>query len=158
MHILLTGAAGRVGRLVRPRLAELGWTVRPFDLAPPPPGEEDSWIRGDITDPEALEAAMAGAAAVVHLAGIPHEAPFADLLHTNIDGTHQVFEAARRARVPRVLLARRAGPYLSTTAAAARASRSSSSSGDPPVGASAAHTVTCRPSARENARVRHENP
>ncbi|WP_308460686.1 NAD(P)-dependent oxidoreductase [Streptomyces sp. Ru72] len=41
----------------------------------------------------------------VHLAGIAHEDDFAALLHANIDGTYQVFEAARRAGAGRVLYA-----------------------------------------------------
>ncbi|MGD3110920.1 NAD-dependent epimerase/dehydratase family protein [Streptomyces sp. YGL11-2] len=104
-EILLTGAAGRVGRLLRPRLAARGWAVRSFDLEPAPPGEETDWVRGDITDPEALDAAMTDICAVVHLAGIAREADFPDTLHHNIDGTYHVFEAARRAGVPRVLFA-----------------------------------------------------
>ncbi|MGW1765710.1 hypothetical protein ACWCQL_16750 [Streptomyces sp. NPDC002073] len=34
--ILLTGAAGRIGRMLRPGLAARGWTVRPYDLQPAP--------------------------------------------------------------------------------------------------------------------------
>lgn len=42
---------------------------------------------------------------MVHLAGISTEADSASLLHANIDGTYQVFEAARRAGATRVLYA-----------------------------------------------------
>jgi uronate dehydrogenase len=42
---------------------------------------------------------------VVHLAGIPDEAPFADILESNIVGTYNVFEAAREAAVRRVVFA-----------------------------------------------------
>jgi uronate dehydrogenase len=42
---------------------------------------------------------------VIHLAAIPTEAPFEDVLDVNIRGTHHVFEAARRAGVPRVVFA-----------------------------------------------------
>ncbi len=41
----------------------------------------------------------------MHLAAIPHEAPFAGILPANIDGTYQVFDAARRAGVRRILFA-----------------------------------------------------
>ena len=41
----------------------------------------------------------------MHLAGISSEAPFADVLGANIDGTYQVFDAARRAGVRRVVFA-----------------------------------------------------
>lgn len=108
-EILLTGAAGRVGRMLREGLPAFGWKLRCFDLVRPQGAEGawggDDWITGDITDPAALARATAGVGAVIHLAGIPSEAPFADLLHTNIDGTYQVFEAAQRSGVPRVLFA-----------------------------------------------------
>ncbi|MEE4543137.1 NAD(P)-dependent oxidoreductase [Streptomyces sp. V4-01] len=102
--VLITGAAGGVGGFLRAGLPGLGWHVRGFDLAAPPDAGPD-WTVGDITDPVALAAAAAGVDAVVHLAGIPGEAAFADLLHANIDGTYQVFEAARRAGVRRVVYA-----------------------------------------------------
>lgn len=102
--VLITGAAGGVGGFLRAGLPGLGWRVRGYDLTAPPDASPD-WTVGDITDPAALAAAAAGAAAVVHLAGIPGEADFADLLHANIDGTYQVFEAARRAGVRRVVYA-----------------------------------------------------
>ncbi|MGW6943969.1 NAD-dependent epimerase/dehydratase family protein [Streptomyces xanthophaeus] len=102
--VLLTGASGRIGRMLAPRLSALGWSVRPYDLEPPP-GAGADWVRGDITDSGTLAGAMAGVGAVVHLAGLSGEAAFADLLHHNIDGTYQVFEAARRTGVPRVLFA-----------------------------------------------------
>ena len=70
------------------------------------PGEARTAI--DIGDDRALDAladAMTGAAAVVHLAGIPHEDTWDALRRTNIDGTYRVLEAARRAGVRRAVLA-----------------------------------------------------
>lgn len=106
MTVLITGAAGGVGTFLRRGLPALGWRLRCLDLAPP--GEEDGleWVRGDVTDPAVLDRAVRGVAAVVHLAGIPTEVPdVGGLLHANVEGTYQVFEAARRAGVPRVLYA-----------------------------------------------------
>ncbi|MFC7741457.1 NAD-dependent epimerase/dehydratase family protein [Nocardiopsis composta] len=62
-------------------------------------------MRADIADRRALSAAFTGADAVVHLAGIPDEAPLPDLLRANVEGVQHVLEAARRAAVPRVVLA-----------------------------------------------------
>lgn len=56
-------------------------------------------------DEQAVEAAMAGADHVVHLGGLPDEAPLADLLDVNVLGTHHVLKAARRTGVKRVVLA-----------------------------------------------------
>ncbi|NUP49505.1 MAG: NAD(P)-dependent oxidoreductase [Catenulispora sp.] len=119
-RVLITGAAGGVGTMLRGGLPALGWTVRGFDLVMPADsdGGSDSdindshhapdpteWVLGDITDPKAIQAAMADVDVVVHLAGIPIEDRFEALLHTNFEGTQYVFDAAVRAGVPRVLFA-----------------------------------------------------
>jgi len=104
-RILITGAAGRVGTFLRTGLAELGWTIRGFDLVMPEDPGSARWFIGDIGDPAALDAAMRDTDVVVHLAAIPVEDRFERILKTNIDGTYQVFDAAVRAGVPRVLAA-----------------------------------------------------
>jgi uronate dehydrogenase len=101
--ILVTGAAGRVGAVLRRGLPALGWRLRPLDLAPMP-AEPDA-VQADVLDPAALAAAMKGVAAVVHLAGLPREASWGATLTTNIDATYQVFEAARLAGVRRIVYA-----------------------------------------------------
>jgi uronate dehydrogenase len=98
--VLLTGAAGTIGTALRERLPALGWDVRGFDRAPTPGG-----IVGDVTSPIDLDPAMADVVAVVHLAGQPTEAPWPVIRDANIEGTFQVFEAARRAGVQRVVYA-----------------------------------------------------
>jgi len=103
--ILVTGAAGRIGSYLLAGLPALGWQIRGFDLRTGPATAGVEWIAGDIRDTTALPAAMRGIEAVVHLAAIPTEAPFNDLLGANIDGTYQVFEAARQAGVPRMVYA-----------------------------------------------------
>ncbi|MFC0042422.1 NAD-dependent epimerase/dehydratase family protein [Actinomadura rayongensis] len=105
-RLLITGAAGLIGGFLRPRLIRPGRVLRLLDVAPipdPAPGEET--VRADVTDLDALDAACRDVTAVVHLGGIPHEADWPAILHTNIDGTYAVLEAARRNGVPRVLLA-----------------------------------------------------
>lgn len=104
-RVLITGAAGGVGTFLRTGLVELGWTVRGFDLRTPPEPGPVEWMAGDIGDPAALDAAMRHVDVVIHLAGIPGEDRFERILKTNIDGTYQVFDAAVRAGVPRVLAA-----------------------------------------------------
>lgn len=103
--VLITGAAGRVGTVLRTGLAELGWAVRGYDIQAPTEADGTEWIVADIADAAALAEAMDGVDAVVHLAGIPDEDEFARLLRTNIDGTFQVFEAARLAGVRRIVYA-----------------------------------------------------
>jgi hypothetical protein len=103
--VLITGAAGLVGTMLRPRLARPGRTLRLLDVAPITPGPAEEAVKTSITDFNALTAACQGAEAVIHLAGIPGEAPWPEILEINIDGTRTVLEAARRAGVGRVIYA-----------------------------------------------------
>jgi hypothetical protein len=105
--ILITGAAGSIGTMLRSRLARPGRVLRLLDLvplaAPAGPGEEP--VTASVTDMAAMTAACAGADAVIHLGGVPTEDAWAPILDVNINGTYTVFEAARRAGVPRVVFA-----------------------------------------------------
>jgi uronate dehydrogenase len=100
MSVLLTGAAGSIGTALRERLPAFGWQLRGFDREPVPGG-----VLGDITSPDDLAAALDGVDAIVHLAGQPSEAPWPVIRDANIEGTLQVFEAARRAGVRRIVYA-----------------------------------------------------
>jgi nucleoside-diphosphate-sugar epimerase len=104
--LLITGAAGRIGGMLRPRLARDDRTLRLLDVDPVhAPGEREEVVTASVTDLDALTAACAGADAVVHLGGISGEAAWSSILEVNIHGTFTVFEAARRAGVPRVVFA-----------------------------------------------------
>ncbi|AVT33236.1 MULTISPECIES: NAD(P)-dependent oxidoreductase [unclassified Plantactinospora] len=107
-RLLVTGAAGRIGRLLRPRLAGPERFLRLLDVAEQPPaapGEPVEIVRADLHDPVALASACSGVDAVLHLAAIPGEDTFAELLRVNVAGTQSLLEAARVAGVPRVVLA-----------------------------------------------------
>ncbi|MDP5182853.1 NAD(P)-dependent oxidoreductase [Blastococcus sp. BMG 814] len=104
--VLVTGAAGRIGTVLRGGLPERGWAVRSLDVVAVPeprPGEEH--LVADATDLAAMTGAARGASAVVHLAGISGESTWAAISHANIEGTYCALEAARQAGVPRVVLA-----------------------------------------------------
>jgi uronate dehydrogenase len=106
--ILITGAAGRIGTMLRPRLARPGRTLRLLDTSPLPagparPGEES--VTASVTDLGAMTVACAGVDAVIHLAAIAGEAAWERILPVNIEGAYTAFEAARRAGVPRVIYA-----------------------------------------------------
>lgn len=104
-RILITGAAGGVGTLLRPRLAAPDRVLRLLDVAEVPPGDGVEVLRASITDLAAMEAACEGVSAVIHLGGHSLERPWPDVLDVNINGTYSVLEAARRQGVPRVVLA-----------------------------------------------------
>jgi uronate dehydrogenase len=103
--VLITGAAGLVGGMLRTRLARPGRTLRLLDLTGIEAGPGEEAVTASVADLAAMERACAGVDAIVHLAGIPTEAAWERILDTNINGTYTVFEAARRAAVPRVVYA-----------------------------------------------------
>jgi uronate dehydrogenase len=103
--ILVTGAAGLVGSMLRPRLARPGRTLRLLDTVPVTAGPGEEAVRASVTDLDAMTEACRNVTAVIHLGGISGEAPWQQILEVNIDGTYAVFEAARRAGVGRVVFA-----------------------------------------------------
>jgi len=103
-RLLLTGAAGRIGAALHERLPGYGWQLRTFDRVAGPEGALGGVV-GDLTRPADLDAALAGIEAIVHLAGQPTEAPWPVLREANVEGLVQLFEAARRAGVRRVVYA-----------------------------------------------------
>src|SRR5580658_10336499 len=105
-RILITGAAGKIGDALRKGLRGSYRLIRLLDIAPlgtAAAGEE--LYAADIGDPAALEKAMTGIDCVVHLAGASEEAEWQKVLPLNIAGCYNVFEAARRQDVKRVIFA-----------------------------------------------------
>ena len=100
----MTGAAGKVGTLLRPRLARDGRTLRLSDLAPLDTGPGEEMAVADLTDEAAMAAAMKDVDAVIHLGGQSREHPWADIVRANIDGTQVLLEAAREAGVRQLVL------------------------------------------------------
>ncbi|MFC7306639.1 NAD-dependent epimerase/dehydratase family protein [Streptomyces monticola] len=101
--VLLTGAAGGLGSLMRGLLPAYGYDLRLFDVTPIE-GEPDA-ITADLADKDALREAVRGVDAIIHLAGISLEAPFEKILRSNIEGTYNLYEAAREEGVRRVVFA-----------------------------------------------------
>jgi uronate dehydrogenase len=107
-RILITGASGGLGQLMRPRLRRPGRALRLLDVvapAPAEPGEAVEPITASVTDAEAMAEACADVDAIIHLGGHSRETAWADAMQVNIDGTHTLLEAARHAGVGRVILA-----------------------------------------------------
>lgn len=105
-RILITGAAGQIGRALRSGLRGAYPVLRLLDVAPlgaAAAGEEI--LTGDIRDAAAMDKATAGIDCVVHLAGQSTEAGWDKVLPLNIEGCYNVFEAARKSGVKRVVFA-----------------------------------------------------
>ncbi len=95
--LLLTGAAGTLGRWLRPRLIETYGALRSSDVIDPAPAlPQEEIMVADLADFEAVEQFVKGAGRIVHFGGISFETSFDRILKANIAGTYNVFEAARR--------------------------------------------------------------
>jgi nucleoside-diphosphate-sugar epimerase len=107
MRILVTGAAGHIGRYVTDELFAGGHQVVATDLVPVDDPRFERVHTGDLQDRELVCAAMEGAEAVVHLGAIPHPNSDDDsaLFATNCLTAHRVFDEAGRAGVRRVVAA-----------------------------------------------------
>jgi uronate dehydrogenase len=105
-RLLLTGAAGGLGRELRPRLKRICDVLRLSDVADlgaAAAGEEV--VRAALEDTPAVLALLEGVDAVVHLGGVSVEGPFEPILKANIVGVHNLYEAARRQGVGRIVFA-----------------------------------------------------
>jgi nucleoside-diphosphate-sugar epimerase len=100
-RVLITGASGVIGTLMRERLGAQYEFVSLMHR----PGDFPSHV-GDIADFDAIRPAFEGVEAVVHLAAVPKVlAPWAEIEPTNVAGTRNVYEAAKQAGVKQVIFA-----------------------------------------------------
>lgn len=103
--IVLTGAAGRLGSYLREPLTKLAKCLVSSDIVDSIgthyPGEQ--YIKADLTSLDDMEALLTGADMVVHFGAFVDEAPFEQLLGPNFIGAYNVWEAAYRNNVRRVV-------------------------------------------------------
>ena len=93
MRVLITGAAGRIGRKLRHEFQGRFDRLVLFDRLPITDlKESEIQFCGELTDKALLLQALDGVDAVVHLASIPHEAPMEDIIQNNVMGTWTVYE------------------------------------------------------------------
>ena len=105
-RILLTGAAGGLGRELRPRLRARCALLRVSDIAAmEPAGAGEEVVEAALEDRAAVLALLQGIDAVVHLGGISTEQAFDAILQANIVGAYNLYEAARRHAVKRIVFA-----------------------------------------------------
>jgi uncharacterized protein YbjT (DUF2867 family) len=104
MNVLVTGGSGFVGDHLVRRLVADGSTVRVGSRSRPsflPDGATHAAV--DVSDPSSLRTAMDGVDAVVHLTAIITERGDQTFERVNIQGTRNVIEAMRDARVERIV-------------------------------------------------------
>ncbi len=101
--VLITGAAGDVGTHLRRELAAK-YRIRASDLRDlKEKFKGQAFMRADISDFKAALRITKGVDAVIHLGGYSVEGPWEGILSANIIGCYNVFEAARRNGVKRIL-------------------------------------------------------
>lgn len=106
-RVLVTGAAGSIGRVVVPGLQKAGHEVAALDLVAAPAALDVEWHQADCADPQAVDAviAEAGVDAVVHLAGHPDEASLPDSLVSHVHTTAALLDAMVAHGVTRLVYA-----------------------------------------------------
>ncbi len=105
-RLLITGAAGNVGKMARKRLAHLADTIRLSDIAPmDPAGPNEEVVQCDLADYDAVEKLVQGCDGILHLGGVSVERSY-DLIESgNLRGVHNLYEAARTNGMPRIVFA-----------------------------------------------------
>src|SRR4029077_14366009 len=104
--VLITGAAGGIGTRLRQLLKgvypniRLSDVRRPADLA-----AEETFVQADLANMAEVDKGAARGEGIVHLGGFSVEGSWDTILQANIIGCYNLFEAARRHRVERVVLA-----------------------------------------------------
>ena len=104
--LLLTGAAGGLGKALRERLKANCTVLRLSDresFGAASAGEEV--VLADLADAAAVDSMVQGVDAIIHLGGVSVEGPFTPILQANILGVFNLYEAARKHGVKRVVFA-----------------------------------------------------
>ncbi len=105
-RVLLTGASGGIGTRLRQLLKPLYPELILSDLKPPADlAPDETFLPADLADAAAVERICQGVDGIVHLGGFSVEGPWETILSANIIGCHNLFEAARRQGVQRVVFA-----------------------------------------------------
>jgi uronate dehydrogenase len=105
-RVLMTGAAGGVGGMIRPLVAAVYPEIVLSDVKQPPNLQaNETFVQAELTDMESVERACEGVDGIIHLGGYSVEGPWDVILQSNIIGCYHLFEAARRKGVKRVVFA-----------------------------------------------------
>jgi uronate dehydrogenase len=107
MRVLVTGAAGSIGRVLTVGLEDRGHEVVGLDRVPAPDGVDGPWHLIDCADADAVAAVFAAERldAVVHLAGHPGEASLPDSVTSHVVTTAALLDAMVEHGVPRLVYA-----------------------------------------------------
>lgn len=102
-RILLTGAAGAIGSMLRKTLLRDKEVFRLCDIAPIEGGNAEDIVVGDLADPAFAADVCRDVDAVVHMAGQAKESPWEKLIGPNLIAVTNLWEAARANGVERIV-------------------------------------------------------
>ncbi len=107
MKLVLTGAAGRLGSYLREPLAKMATSLVSTDIADDVGKlyEGETYIKGDLASLDDMMKVLEGADMVIHFGAIADEGPFEELLGPNFIGAYNIWEAAYRHKLKRVVYA-----------------------------------------------------
>lgn len=105
-RVLLTGAVGRIGTVIRAALAPKCALLRVSDIRPVVAEHtNEEAVQCDLADAGAVEALCEGIDAIIHMGGRPGEGAWPELLQTNVVCTMNLLEGARLAKTDRLIFA-----------------------------------------------------
>jgi uronate dehydrogenase len=105
-RVLITGAAGGIGTHLRRLMKPFYSALRLSDLKTPAGlSDDEEFIQADLTDLASVEKVCNGVDGIVHLGGHSVEGAWETILNANIIGCYNLFEAARRQGVKRIVFA-----------------------------------------------------
>ncbi|MGA7808648.1 NAD-dependent epimerase/dehydratase family protein, partial [Bradyrhizobium sp.] len=105
-RILMTGASGGIGTALRRLLPPIYPDLVLSDIkAPAGLGKDEKFKAADLADPAQVEAICEGVDGILHFGGYSVEGPWENILQSNIIGCYNLFEAARKKGVKRVVFA-----------------------------------------------------
>jgi nucleoside-diphosphate-sugar epimerase len=107
VKILLTGAAGLIGKEVAKGLVSAGFDVLATDLVKDDHSPAQNFVAGDLLSSDFISQLDFACDAIVHLGSIPRPGIASDetVLHNNVIGTYHVFASAVEKNVPLVIYA-----------------------------------------------------
>ncbi len=107
MKIVLTGAAGRLGNICREPLSKMCDELVSTDLADSIDGlaANETYVKCDIGDLDAVHALLEGADMIVHFGSIADEAPWEQILHSNLLSAYNIWESAYQHGAKRIVYA-----------------------------------------------------
>lgn len=105
-RLLITGAAGGLGRLARARLTHLAEVIRLSDISDlGAAGANEELVTCDLGDPDAVQELVKDCDGIIHFGGISLPDRFEKILNANIQGVYNLYEAARKNGHPRIFFA-----------------------------------------------------